>query len=106
MRNRRRVHGGIPTCADQISRHTLDWYAGFAGTMLPLLVVNTDLPMLPGSGLLMIGGSLSAAAALLSLGRSFGIVRGELRRPDGRPLPRGSPSDVLRVLSDEHRGAS
>ena len=59
---------------DKISPRFLDWCIGFVGTLLPLLVMSTDAPTLPGSGLLMVAGTAVAAGAQLSLGRSFGIV--------------------------------
>jgi protein-S-isoprenylcysteine O-methyltransferase Ste14 len=60
--------------ANEISRSSADWAIGFAGTLLPLMVVRSDGAALAyGSTLLPLGFGI-AVSAQLSLRRSFGIV--------------------------------
>jgi protein-S-isoprenylcysteine O-methyltransferase Ste14 len=64
--------------ATAVVRSPLAWLLGFAGAMLPLLLRIGDTPASlkladVGDGLQLLGASL-AVAALLSLGRSFGVV--------------------------------
>ena len=60
--------------ANQISRRSVDWAIGFAGTLLPLMVVQGDGAVVAhGSALLLLGFGI-AVSAQLSLRRSFGVV--------------------------------
>lgn len=60
--------------ANEISRRSADWVIGFAGTLLPLLVVRSDGAPLPYGGTLLFLGFCIAVGAQLSLLRSFGVV--------------------------------
>ena len=60
--------------ANEISRRSADWVIGFAGTLLPLLVVRSDSAPLPYGATLLFLGFCVAAGAQLSLLRSFGVV--------------------------------
>jgi protein-S-isoprenylcysteine O-methyltransferase Ste14 len=60
-----------------ISRRTVDWFLGFAGTTAPLLTMPAQgEPVLPIAycGVLMLWGSVLQLSAKLSLRRSFGVV--------------------------------
>jgi protein-S-isoprenylcysteine O-methyltransferase Ste14 len=64
-----------PTTA--ISRRGFDWFAGFAGTLLPLLAVPAEGdPVVPIAlcAILMVGGFGLGMAAKLTLLRSFGVI--------------------------------
>jgi protein-S-isoprenylcysteine O-methyltransferase Ste14 len=60
--------------ANEISRRSADWVIGFAGTLLPLMVVRSDGAVLPYGGILLLLGFGIAVSAKLSLCRSFGVV--------------------------------
>ena len=59
---------------EHISQSPAEWFIAFAGTLLPLLVIDTNGPRLVPGGLLMVVGVIISTTAQLSLGRSFGIV--------------------------------
>jgi protein-S-isoprenylcysteine O-methyltransferase Ste14 len=57
-----------------ISRRSIDWVAGFAGTFLPLMVVRSESAGVPYGSVLLIVGFVLSLGAQLSLRRSFGVV--------------------------------
>ena len=60
-----------------ISRRSFDWFAGFAGTLVPLLAISpSGEPLVPIAlcAILMFGGFGLNIAAKLTLLRSFGVV--------------------------------
>lgn len=57
-----------------ISRRSTDWGAGFAGTFLPLMVVNSETPAVAHGSVLLVVGFVFSLGAQLSLRRSFGVV--------------------------------
>ena len=60
--------------ANEISRRSADWAIGFAGTLLPLIVVRSDGAVLADGSMLLLLGFGVAISAKLSLRRSFGVV--------------------------------
>jgi len=60
--------------ANEISRRSADWAIGFAGTLLPLIVVRSDGAVLADGSMLLLLGFGVAVSAKLSLRRSFGVV--------------------------------
>lgn len=60
--------------ANQISRRSADWVMGFAGTLLPLMVVRSDGAIVAFGNMLMVLGFVIHVGAKLSLRRSFGVV--------------------------------
>ena len=60
--------------ANEISRRSADWVIGFVGTLLPLMVVQSDGAALPYGSMLLLLGFGIAVGAQLSLRRSFGVV--------------------------------
>ena len=67
-------HGQFRRTANEISRSSADSVIGFAGTLLPLMVVRSDGAVLPYGGMLLLLGFGIAVSAKLSLRRSFGVV--------------------------------
>ena len=60
--------------ANEISRRSADWVIGFAGTLLPLLVVQSDGAVIVSGSMLLLLGFVIHLGAKLSLRRSFGVV--------------------------------
>jgi protein-S-isoprenylcysteine O-methyltransferase Ste14 len=60
--------------ANEISRRSVDWVIGFAGTLLPLMVVRSDGGSVAYGSMLLLLGFGIAVGAQLSLSRSFGVV--------------------------------
>lgn len=60
--------------ANEISRMTADWVIGFVGTLLPLMVVQSDGAILEYGSMLLLLGFVVTVGAKLSLWRSFGVV--------------------------------
>lgn len=60
--------------ANQISRRSADWVIGFAGTLLPLMVVRSDGAGLAYGSMLLVLGFVIHVGAKLSLRRSFGVI--------------------------------
>jgi protein-S-isoprenylcysteine O-methyltransferase Ste14 len=60
--------------ANEISRRSADWVIGFAGTLLPLMVVRSDGAVIAYGSILLVVGFVIAVSAQLSLWRSFGVV--------------------------------
>jgi protein-S-isoprenylcysteine O-methyltransferase Ste14 len=60
--------------ANEISRRSADWVIGFAGTLLPLMVVRSDGAVLAYGSMLLLLGFVITVGAKLSLCRSFGVV--------------------------------
>ena len=60
--------------ANEISRRSADWVIGFAGTLLPLIVVRSDGAVLADGSMLLLLGFGVAVSAKLSLRRSFSVV--------------------------------
>lgn len=58
---------------DQISHNPMDWAIGFAGSLLPLLIMPTEQGIVSGVAFVLAGMVLSIGAKF-SLRRSFGIV--------------------------------
>ena len=60
--------------ANEISRMASDWVIGFVGTLLPLMVVQSDGAILEYGSMLLLLGFVVTVGAKLSLWRSFGVV--------------------------------
>ena len=60
--------------ANEISRRSADWVIGFAGTLLPLMVVRSDGAALVSGSVLLFLGFLIHVGAKLSPRRRFGVV--------------------------------
>jgi len=60
--------------ANEISRRSADWVIGFVGTLLPLMVVQSDGAVLEYGSMLLVLGFVITVGAKLSLRRSFGVV--------------------------------
>lgn len=63
--------------SDQITKRSWEWFAAFAGTLLPLLVVPVEgVPLAPSviSGSLMLVGMVIHLTAKFTLRRSMGVV--------------------------------
>jgi protein-S-isoprenylcysteine O-methyltransferase Ste14 len=76
-----------------ISHRSVDWCAGFAGTLLPLFAVSPEgEPLAPVAfcGILMLGGFSLNIAAKLTLLRSFGVIAAN------RGIKIGGPYSLIR----------